>query len=311
MNQWSHRGIWRRHVCYTEIRLEFRTFRGFVDGVKRADLHARFGTLSGVQTPKDRAPHGGPLDGSAYSLVRHAGRVLPRSVPSQRLPHLSSTPGRLDRLSGAPHHQRRLAGHRLGRQAPSRYGLRGLPRRLLGLGRAGHPAGQRDLDPLGPRRRRLGGVDDTLCHKRGAKVAFGGIFLDAVLSSKGTRPSGSASTGWSSGSPCHCRWRRPLLLPAGAVAALPQEGPGGAPTRPQLAAEMVRRLAEANPDRVFWLVGDSGLRQRRVAARPAGQSSGDRAVALEGRVVRRPTPPPAGQQGRRPKKGDACPPPRR
>jgi hypothetical protein len=27
-------------------------------------------------------------------------------------------------------------------------------------------------------------IDDTLCHKRGAKVAFGGIFLDAVLSTK-------------------------------------------------------------------------------------------------------------------------------
>src|SRR5512135_2704373 len=27
-------------------------------------------------------------------------------------------------------------------------------------------------------------VDDTLCHKRGVKVAFGGIFLDAVLSTK-------------------------------------------------------------------------------------------------------------------------------
>jgi hypothetical protein len=27
-------------------------------------------------------------------------------------------------------------------------------------------------------------VDDTLCHKRGARVAFGGVFLDAVLSSK-------------------------------------------------------------------------------------------------------------------------------
>jgi hypothetical protein len=27
-------------------------------------------------------------------------------------------------------------------------------------------------------------VDDTLCHKRGAKVAFGGIFLDPVLSTK-------------------------------------------------------------------------------------------------------------------------------
>ena len=27
-------------------------------------------------------------------------------------------------------------------------------------------------------------IDDTLCHKRGAKVAFGGIFLDALLSSR-------------------------------------------------------------------------------------------------------------------------------
>src|SRR4051794_41697054 len=27
-------------------------------------------------------------------------------------------------------------------------------------------------------------VDDTLCHKRGAKVAFGGIFLDPVLSTR-------------------------------------------------------------------------------------------------------------------------------
>lgn len=27
-------------------------------------------------------------------------------------------------------------------------------------------------------------VDDTLAHKRGAKVAFGGIFLDVVLSTK-------------------------------------------------------------------------------------------------------------------------------
>src|SRR5207302_9737480 len=27
-------------------------------------------------------------------------------------------------------------------------------------------------------------VDDTLCHKRGAKVAFGGFFLDAVTSTR-------------------------------------------------------------------------------------------------------------------------------
>jgi hypothetical protein len=35
-----------------------------------------------------------------------------------------------------------------------------------------------------PGSRVWGVVDDTLCHKRGAKVAFGGIFLDAVLSSR-------------------------------------------------------------------------------------------------------------------------------
>ena len=29
-------------------------------------------------------------------------------------------------------------------------------------------------------------VDDTLCHKRGAKVAFGGIFLDAVKGHEGS-----------------------------------------------------------------------------------------------------------------------------
>jgi len=40
------------------------------------------------------------------------------------------------------------------------------------------------LAKLVPGRRLWVAADDTLCHKRGAKVAFGGIFLDAVLSSK-------------------------------------------------------------------------------------------------------------------------------
>jgi len=58
-------------------------------------------------------------------------------------------------------------------------------------------------------------VDDTLCHKRGAKVAFGGIFLDAVLSTKkhktgatarrGRRATGAAR-GWPPGWPI--TWRR-------------------------------------------------------------------------------------------------------
>jgi hypothetical protein len=40
------------------------------------------------------------------------------------------------------------------------------------------------LDQLVPGLRIWVVVDDTLCHKRGAKVAFGGIFVDAVLSTK-------------------------------------------------------------------------------------------------------------------------------
>ena len=40
------------------------------------------------------------------------------------------------------------------------------------------------LEKLVPGMRLWVVVDDTLCHKRGAKVAFGGIFLDAVLSTK-------------------------------------------------------------------------------------------------------------------------------
>ena len=67
-------------------------------------------------------------------------------------------------------------------------------------------------------------VDDTLCHKRGAKVAFGGIFLDAVLSSKRhkTLRFGLNGSSW---------YRCPLavsqgslLLHADVVAALSQEG---------------------------------------------------------------------------------------
>ena len=73
-------------------------------------------------------------------------------------------------------------------------------------------------------------VDDTLCHKRGAKVAFGGIFLDAVLSSKKHKTFRFGLNwvvlGLAVPMPDAAR---SLLLPAGALAALPQEG---ARTRP-------------------------------------------------------------------------------
>jgi hypothetical protein len=115
-------------------------------------------------------------------------------------------------------------------------------------------------------------VDDTLAHKRGAKVAFGGIFLDAVLSTKKHKVFRFGNN-----------W---VLL--GVVVELPfrpnryfclsilwrvYEKQGSKPkrehrTKSQLAAEMVAVLAGWLPQRRILVIGDSAyigkhlLRQR-------------------------------------------------
>ncbi len=114
-----------------------------------------FGILEGVQAHQDRAPHGGPLDGSAYPQPRRSGRGVPRLLPPPGLPDLPGLDRRLDRLPRPAHHQRGLAGHRAGRQAAPRHRLRRLPLRRLGVGRPGHRPGHLDPHPLDPRRRGL------------------------------------------------------------------------------------------------------------------------------------------------------------
>jgi hypothetical protein len=115
-------------------------------------------------------------------------------------------------------------------------------------------------------------VDDTLCHKRGAKVAFGGIFLDAVLSSKRHKVFRFGNN-----------W---VLL--GVVVELPlrpnryfclsilwrvyakrgSKSKKEHRTKSQLAAEMIAVVAGWFPQRRFLVVGDSAytgkhlLRQR-------------------------------------------------
>jgi hypothetical protein len=101
-------------------------------------------------------------------------------------------------------------------------------------------------------------VDDTLCHKRGAKVAFGGIFLDAVLSSK-KHKTFRFGLNWvvlGIALPIPMRADRYFCLPV-LWRLYRKKGQPGHKPRPQSAAELARRLAEANPDRTFWLVGDS------------------------------------------------------
>jgi hypothetical protein len=101
-------------------------------------------------------------------------------------------------------------------------------------------------------------VDDTLCHKRGAKVAFGGIFLDAVLSSKRhkTLRFGLNWVVLGIAVPIPMRPDRYYCLPV-LWRLYRKKGHDGFQTRPTAAAVLARKLAEANPGRTFWLVGDS------------------------------------------------------
>src|SRR3954447_16601145 len=81
-------------------------------------------------------------------------------------------------------------------------------------------------------------------------------------------------------------WIGDGILPAGALAALPQEGagriPDAAPGRRRIGAEAGR--GRPRPD---LLAGRRRrLRQRGDVARAADEPPGDRAVALEGGLVR-------------------------
>jgi DDE superfamily endonuclease len=154
-------------------------------------------------------------------------------------------------------------------------------------------------------------VDDTLCHKRGAKVAFGGIFLDAVLSSK-RHKTFRFGLNWvvlGIAVPIPMRADRYFCLPVLWRLSRKKGQPGHKP-RPQSAAELARRLAEANPDRTFWLVGDSAyVNAALLQDRPANlQVIGP--LHWKAALFGRPDPPAQGQRGRRRKKGRRLPTPK-
>jgi DDE superfamily endonuclease len=154
-------------------------------------------------------------------------------------------------------------------------------------------------------------VDDTLCHKRGAKVAFGGIFLDAVLSSKRhkTLRFGLNWVVLGIAVPIPMRTDRYFCLPV-LWRLCRKKGQSGYKPRPQAAAELARKLAEANPDRTFWLVGDSAYVNAAVLqGRPANlQVVGP--LHWKAALFGRPDPPVEGQRGRRRKKGQRLPTPK-
>lgn len=104
-------------------------------------------------------------------------------------------------------------------------------------------------------------VDDTLAHKRGAKVAFGGIFLDAVLSTKKYKVFRYGNNWVMLGLVIELTFRpsRYFCLP---ILWRVYEKQGSKPkgqhqTKSQLAAEMVAVLAGWLPQRNILVVGDS------------------------------------------------------
>jgi len=104
-------------------------------------------------------------------------------------------------------------------------------------------------------------VDDTLCYKRGAKVAFGDIFLDAVLSSRRHKVLRFGTNWVLLGLIVQLRDRtdRFFCLPLLWRVYEKQNGKSKAQhrTKPQLAADMIRVLAEWLPGRQLLLIADS------------------------------------------------------
>ena len=154
-------------------------------------------------------------------------------------------------------------------------------------------------------------VDDTLCHKRGARVAFGGIFLDAVLSSKRHKcfRFGLSWVVLGLAVPIPFRTDRHFCLPV-LWRLYRKKGHDGYRTRPQAAAELARKLAEANPERAFWLVGDSAYVNAAVLqGRPANlQVIGP--LHWKAALYDRPGPRQPNQKGASRKKGGRLPSPR-
>jgi hypothetical protein len=104
-------------------------------------------------------------------------------------------------------------------------------------------------------------IDDTLCHKRGAKVAFGGIFLDAVLSSKKHKTFRFGTNWVTLGLIIELPFRKDRFFCLNILWRLySKEDKTNTQThctKPQLALEMVQVVASWLPGRQLLVVGDS------------------------------------------------------
>lgn len=147
-------------------------------------------------------------------------------------------------------------------------------------------------------------IDDTLCHKRGKHVAFGGIFLDPVLSSKSHKVLRYGLNWVVLGVAVRLPFRpdRCFCLPV-LWRVFRKKDADGHQKRTELAAEMARLAAEWLPGRSIRLVADSAyinatlLRDRPKNLHVIGPLPMDAALYRPAQAK------PKGRRGPQPKKG--------
>jgi hypothetical protein len=154
-------------------------------------------------------------------------------------------------------------------------------------------------------------VDDTLCHKRGAKVALGGFFLDAVHSTKKYKNFRFGVNWVVVGLAVHLPFRtdRCFCVPV-LWRAYRKKGTEGHQARTELAAQLARRVAEWLPDRECWLVGDNAYLNKTVLGERRSNLHVIGPMRWDAALYRLPPARVAGTKGRSRKKGDRLPTPR-
>jgi hypothetical protein len=102
-------------------------------------------------------------------------------------------------------------------------------------------------------------TDDTLCHKRGAKVAFGGIFLDAVLSSRKHKIFRFGINWVTLGVVVQLPFRKDRFFCVNLLWRVYSKKVKGLPhqTKSQLARQMIDLVAEWLPNYTVYVVADS------------------------------------------------------
>jgi DDE superfamily endonuclease len=148
-------------------------------------------------------------------------------------------------------------------------------------------------------------VDDTLCHKRGAKVAFGGIFLDAVLSSRKHKVFRFGVNWVTLGVVIQLPFRKDRPFCVNLLWRVYSKKVKGLPhqTKSQLARQMVDLVAAWLPERTVYVVADSAYIGRHLLKGLPGHVA---AVGPINPKASLSSPLPAGYQGRR-KKGQPLP----